>query len=193
MSQVRPEEGVGEATISLRRPNMQHSRPARLKGDLAGAFTATVLTLPGAMSLGILAFAALGPGYAGAGILAAMMTAVVANVVATLFPAVRCQVLGSRASATALVGAFVATLAAHPEMQSAGGVDVTRVLALVALTVMASGLLQAGFGLAGIGHAVKFVPYPVVAGFMNGIALMILGSQLRPALGLDGAAPFAST
>ena len=194
MSQVRPEEGVGEATISLRRPHhSQHSRLARLKGDLTGAFTATVLTLPGAMSLGILAFAALGPGYAGAGILAAMMTAVVANVAATLFPAVRCQVLGSRASTTALIGAFVAMLAAHPEMQSAGGVDTARVFALVAVAVMASGLLQAGFGLAGIGHAVKFVPYPVVAGFMNGIALMILASQLRPAVGLEGTAPFGTT
>lgn len=189
MSEEGRSDGMGEATISLRRP----PKP-RLKGDLAGGFTATVLTLPGAMSLGILAFAALGPGYAGAGILAAMMTAIVANVVATLFPAVRCQILGSRASTTALVGGFVAALAANPALQSADGVpDASRIMGLVAVTVMLSGVLQAAFGLARIGHAVKFVPYPVVAGFMNGIALAIVASQLRPALGLEGTAPFGVT
>ena len=188
MAQQAREDGFGEATLTLRRP----PRP-RLKGDLAGAFTATVLTLPGAMSLGILAFAALGPAYAGAGILAAMMTAVVANVVGALFPAVRCQVLGSRASTAALIGGFVAALAAHPALGGEGGPEATRILALVALTVMLSGVLQAGFGFARLGHAVKFVPYPVVAGFMNGIAISVVASQLRPALGLEGLAPFGAT
>src|SRR5688500_6792033 len=117
MSQARESEtATGGASRAADRSPL-----ARVSGDLAGGLTATLLTLPGAMSFGIRAYAALGPEYAGAGILAALLTSIVANAVAALFPAVRCQILGSRASTTAVVGAFVATLAVHPDLQAAGG------------------------------------------------------------------------
>lgn len=46
------------------------------------------------------------------------------------------------------------------------------------------GLLQIGFGLLGLGRLARFVPQPVLAGFMNGVALMILMTQVPPLLGL---------
>lgn len=145
------------------------------------------------MSLGILAFAALGPAYASAGMAAGLITSVIGNAVSAGTSDVKCQILAARASATAVIAGLVGTLAVHPALVSAGSADVPRILALVALTLVIAGMLQVGFGLAGLGRAIKFVPYPVVAGFMNGIALIILAAQLRPILGLPGIAPLAET
>lgn len=157
---------------------------AQLRGDIAGGAASALVTVPGAMSLGILAFAPLGPGYAAAGILAALTTQVLSNLVNGATSSVRCQITGARASSTTVIAGLIAALAAHPAMQRAGGPDVAEVLVVVALTVMLAGLLQALFGLARLGGAIKFIPYPVVAGFMDGIALLILVSQIPALLGL---------
>jgi SulP family sulfate permease len=164
-----------------------------INGDVAGAFAATLIAIPQAMSLGILAYAALGPAYASAGMVAGLITSVVGNVVAAATSDVRAQIIGARASATAVVAGLVVLLIHHPALLRAGVPDAATIFTLVSLTTLLAALMQVGFGLAGLGRAIKFVPYPVVAGFMNGIALVILVSQLRPVLGLSGFAPVADT
>jgi SulP family sulfate permease len=54
---------------------------------------------------------------------------------------------------------------------------------LTVATIM-GGLLLIGFGLARLGAAIKFIPFPVVTGFTSGIALILIVQQLRDALGL---------
>lgn len=166
---------------------------ARMNGDVSGALAATLVAIPQAMSLGILAFAALGPEYASAGVVAALLASIVGNFAAAATYAMRCQIVGARASVAAIVAGLVGTLAAHPALQSGGAPNVAQVLAFVFLAVALSGVIQVMFGFAGLGRAIKYAPYPVIAGFMNGVAIIILLSQLRPALGLEGQAPLAAT
>ncbi len=187
-SQVDPEATAAAGPARLPRFSL-----ARLNGDASGALAATLVSIPQAMSLGILAFAALGPAYASVGVVAALMASVVGNVVAAATFSLRCQIVGARASVTAIVAALVGVLAAHPALQAGGATDVDRVLAYVFVAVAISGVLQVIFGFAGLGRAIKFAPYPVVAGFMNGIAIIILLSQVRPVLGLEGQRPLAGT
>lgn len=165
----------------------------RLNGDLAGGFAALLIGIPQSMSLGILAFAALGPAYAGVGMAAGLLAAAIGNLVAAATSTVRCQIVGPRSSAAALVAALMAVLVAHPSLQVANAPDVPRIVALLALTVLLAGMITVVFGIAGLGRAIKLTPYPVVAGFMNGIALIILISQIRPILGLAGVAPLSAT
>ena len=47
-----------------------------------------------------------------------------------------------------------------------------------------TGLLQITWGYLGLAHQMRFVPQPVMAGFVNGLAVLILLAQL-PQLGLD--------
>src|SRR2546422_9168794 len=42
----------------------------------------------------------------------------------------------------------------------------------------------AGFGLARLGGAIKFIPYPVTIGFTSGIALIIFSGEVKDFLGL---------
>jgi SulP family sulfate permease len=45
--------------------------------------------------------------------------------------------------------------------------------------VMFAGFLQINFGLLGLGALTRFIPYPVVQGFSNAMALVILAAQFR--------------
>lgn len=56
--------------------------------------------------------------------------------------------------------------------------------ALLVATFMA-GILLLAMGWSGFGYALKYIPYPVVAGFTAGIAVIIFLSQLPSFLGVD--------
>jgi SulP family sulfate permease len=59
------------------------------------------------------------------------------------------------------------------------------ILGFVALCVMAGASLQALLGIFRIGSLVKYVPYPVVSGFINGIVFSLILHQLPILLGID--------
>ena len=162
-----------------------HPSFRNISGDLAGGFAAALIAIPQAMSLGLLAFAALGPEYASAGVVAGLVASVAGNLVAAAVPAARCQILTARASTTVVFAALIAVLVEHPLLQTAQGPAIPQVLTLAFMVLFLAGVLQIIFGLTGVGRAIKFVPYPVIAGFMNGIALIILVSQVGPALGME--------
>ncbi len=46
-----------------------------------------------------------------------------------------------------------------------------------------AGLIQVGLGLVGVGKYIKYIPYPVVSGFMTAIGVIILLTQILPSLG----------
>src|SRR3954452_482281 len=59
------------------------------------------------------------------------------------------------------------------------------------LATILGGLVLIGFGLGGLGAAIKFIPFPVVTGFTSGIGVILIVQQLRDVLGLrlDAAPP----
>ncbi len=154
-------------------------------GDFSGGFAAALTVIPQAMALGLLAFSALGPAWTAFGLIAGVLSSVVGSFAAGLIPAARNQIMSARTSATVVFAGILATLASHPLLQTAQGPDVPQVLTLAFIAVFLAGLFQIGFGLLGFGRAIKFVPYPVIAGFMNGIALLMFASQVGPALGVE--------
>ena len=160
-----------------------------LMGDLAGGFTATLIAIPHAMGLGLLAFAALGPAWAPVGVVAGLLSVVVGSFVSGVIPSGTCMMMGVRTSVTMVFAGILAALAAHPLLQTPQGPDVPQVLTLAFIAVFLSGLLQMGFGALRLGRAIKFVPYPVIAGFMNGIAILMIASQIGPMLGVDASLP----
>jgi SulP family sulfate permease len=88
---------------------------------------------------------------------------------------------GSRVQIGGPTGAFVVIVYGIVQQF---GVDGLRVATLMA------GVVLIGFGLARLGAAIKFIPFPVVTGFTSGIALIIFSGQLRDLLGLQmGALP----
>lgn len=145
----------------------------------AVAWTAVMLTL------GLLAFSPLrGHGSATLGVSAAFATVVAGGAVYACLGSTPSPV-SSASSATALILAgLLAQLLADPllHLDSAGGL--AAVLACTAASVVLMGLLQIAAGLLGVGAVALYVPQPVLAGFMNGVAVLILVAQVPPLLGL---------
>jgi SulP family sulfate permease len=82
---------------------------------------------------------------------------------------------GSRVQIGGPTGAFVVIVYGIVQQYGVDG--------LLAATLMA-GFLLLGLGLAKLGGAIKFIPFPVVTGFTAAIGLLIAIQQLRDAFGL---------
>jgi SulP family sulfate permease len=95
---------------------------------------------------------------------------------------------------TAIVAGFLISVLGGSRVQIGGptGAFVVIVYGIVqqhgyaglALATMMAGVILVALGIARLGGAIKFIPYPVTIGFTSGIALIIFSSQVRDALGL---------
>ena len=131
-----------------------------------------LVALPGAVAYGIVIFAPLGPGAAAQGALAGASGAVALGLVAGLLGGTRGLVSAPCAPAAALLAAMVV------EWLGPGGVSPAEVPALLAVVVALAGLLQVLFGALGGGRLIKFIPYPVVAGYLSAAGVLVLLKQL---------------
>ena len=157
---------------------------AGLAGELRGGLSSAVVSLGILLPLGLLSFAALGPAAGAVGIPAAFATVIVGGLVATLVGGADVPGSSVKSSTSVIFAGFVAVLASDPRLATARGFDVETLLLLTSLCVAISGLLQVLFALLRFGALVSFVPLPVVAGFMDGLALLIAIAQVETLLGL---------
>ena len=61
--------------------------------------------------------------------------------------------------------------------------SVSKALPVILSVFLLAGLMQIGLGLLGIGKYIRYIPYPVVSGFMTAIGVIIIITQILPALG----------
>jgi len=132
---------------------------SHFKGDLIGGLTSAVVALPLALGFGILACNG-DPKGAVAGLYGAIFT----GLLASLFGGTPRQITGPTGGMTVIL--------THVYIQY-GGMD-----ALVGACLIA-GLFQILYGLFKAGKFISFIPYPVIVGFTNGIAILIFSQQLK--------------
>jgi sulfate permease, SulP family len=150
---------------------------ASWRTELLGGATGAVVMLAVVVTLGLLAYAPLGPAMASQGVTAALATAGLGGLV---FALLRRQGLPASgpSSATAIIYAgLIAQLTADPQWQANPAATLAPLLAAAALAVSLNGVLQIAMALLHLGRLAQYVPQPVLAGFMNGVALLILLAQ----------------
>jgi len=98
-----------------------------------------------------------------------LYTAVIAGLIISALGGSRVQIGGP-------TGAFVVIVYGIVQEYGVDGLTVATIMA---------GLLLIGFGVARLGGAIKFIPFPVVTGFTSGIAAILIVQQLRDVLGLQ--------
>ncbi len=155
--------------------------PAR--GDLWGGLAAMLVALPSAIAFGVTVHAAIGPGFAGSGALAGLIGATLVGLVAGALGGTDRLVSAPCAPAAAILSAFAI------EMVRRGNDPHVIVLLLVIVGVLA-GLFQVLLGLVGVGRLIKYIPYPVVSGYLTGVGLIIIGSQIPKVLGVPDSLPW---
>jgi MFS superfamily sulfate permease-like transporter len=85
---------------------------------------------------------------------------------------------------TIMLASAVPVILSHTNSDLNDSATITLVIELVFFTVFMSGLFQIFFGLVKIGSLAKYIPYPVIAGLMNGAGIAIVFSQIRPLTGI---------
>jgi len=91
---------------------------------------------------------------------------------AALFGGTNTQISGPTAPMTAVSMVFIGSIIATNDG------DVTKALPIILMVFFLSGLIQIGLGFLGLGKYIKYIPYPVVSGFMTAIGVIILVTQM---------------
>jgi SulP family sulfate permease len=159
------------------------SNRSHLVGDIWGGLAAMLVALPSAIAFGVTIFAPLGGSLAAQGALAGILGATALGLIAPL-----CG--GSSRLITAPCAPAAAVLSALAIGFTQQGMPAETVLLLLGLIGLLAGAIQIGLGLAGIGQLIKFIPYPVVSGYLSGVGLIIIGSQIPKWLGTPSGTSF---
>lgn len=140
---------------------------AHLRGDIFGGVTAGIIALPLALAFGV---------QSGLGPAAGLYGAIALGFFAALFGGTPTQVSGPTGPMT-----VISTVIISQAVASIGNIE--SAMGIILLTFFLAGAFQILFGFMRIGQYVRYIPYPVVSGFMSGIGVIIIIFQLYPILG----------
>ena len=143
---------------------------SNIKGDVLGGLTAGIVALPLALAFGV--SSGLGPS-------AGLYGAIFLSFFAALFGGTATQISGPTAPMTAVSMVVIATIIGVHN----GSVE--KALPYILAVFLLSGIFQIGLGFLGLGKYIKYIPYPVVSGFMTAIGVIILITQILPLVGYD--------
>ncbi|WP_028283957.1 SulP family inorganic anion transporter [Olleya marilimosa] len=141
---------------------------ANFKGDAFGGITAGIVALPLALAFGV--SSGLGPS-------AGLYGAIFISFFAAFFGGTPTQISGPTAPMTAVSMVVIASIIATHDG------DVNKALPYILTVFLLAGLVQVGLGVLGFGKYIKYIPYPVVSGFMTAIGVIILVTQILPSIG----------
>ena len=127
---------------------------SNIKGDLFGGLTAGIVALPLALAFGL--SSGLGPD---AGLYGAIFIAFFA----ALFGGTNTQISGPTAPMTAVSMVIIAGI-----VQANNG-NIQEAIPAILTVFLLAGIILVGLGVLGVGRYIKYIPYPVVSGFMTAI------------------------
>ena len=139
-----------------------------IKGDIFGGLTAGIVALPLALAFGV---------SSGLGPTAGLYGAIFLSFFAAILGGTNTQISGPTAPMTAVSMVIIGTLIASND----GSVE--KALPIILAVFILAGLMQVALGFLKLGKYIRYIPYPVVSGFMTAIGLIILITQLLPVLG----------
>ena len=140
-----------------------------IKGDLLGGLTAGIVTLPLALAFGL---------QSGLGAVSGLYCAILLGAVAILFGGTRTLISTPTGPMTVVAALTIAQVIAV-----AGSLELA--LGTILSIFLLAGVVQMVFGFLKFGGNVKYIPYPVLSGFMTGIGIILILFQLYPLIGLS--------
>ena len=140
-------------------------------GDLWGGLAAMLVALPSAIAFGVIIYGAISPSYAGLGAIAGILGTTALGLFAAALGGTDRLITAPCAPAAALLSGFAI------ESINQGNPALSVVLLLTVIGLL-TGIFQILFGWARMGSFIKYIPYPVVSGYLSGVGIIIIGSQL---------------
>ena len=138
-----------------------------LHGDIFGGITAAIVALPLALAFGV---------QSGAGPVAGLYGAIALGIFAAIFGGTSTQISGPTGPMT-----VVSALVVIKAIEEYGSLEAG--MGFIVCVFVLAGLAQIVFGVCQLGAYIKYIPYPVVSGFMSGIGGIIILLQVFPFFG----------
>ena len=138
-----------------------------LHGDIFGGITAAIVALPLALAFGV---------QSGAGPVAGLYGAIALGILAAIFGGTSTQISGPTGPMT-----VVSALVVIKAIEEYGSLEAG--MGFIVCVFVLAGLAQIVFGVCQLGAYIKYIPYPVVSGFMSGIGGIIILLQIFPFFG----------
>ena len=139
-----------------------------IKGDIIAGITVGIIALPLALAFGEIS--QLGP-------IAGVWGAIAGGIIGGLFGGCLVGVSGPTAPKAAQIAAYMSLFV----IGSTNNPDLIAAFSIIFL----SGLILVLISFARVSHFIHYTPYPVVAGFMCGIGVIVILTQLNAFVGLD--------
>ena len=140
-----------------------------ISGDLFGGVTAAIVALPLALAFGV---------QSGMGAIAGLYGAIALGFLAALLGGTKTQISGPTGPMTVVSAAIIAG-----EIELYGSLEAA--IGTIVATFVLAGLFLVIMGLTRVGQYIRYMPYPVVSGFMSGIGMIIIIMQIFPFFGMD--------
>src|ERR1700761_2169320 len=168
--------------VDLSISNSSHFKGAL--NDILGGAAASVLTATFGLSYSLLIFAGPLSPYLSYGVATTFLTSAILAAVLALRSSFPFAIGGPETSTAAMTGILASSLiehmaAHHPEAPILGPVLIT-----FGIASLSTGVVLCGFGMTRMGRAIRYVPYPVVGGFLGATGCLILLGSIRVVTGM---------
>lgn len=151
--------------------------PAQLAPNLIAALVAGLLEIVIAISFAALIFSGELAGFVANGIGLFLLAAIIFLTIVSLFTSLPGTVSGLQDIPTAILTVTAASLVSQLGTTSTAEEKFFTVVAAIGLTTLVTGLFFWGLGQFKLGGLVRFLPYPVIGGFLAGTGwLLTIGS-----------------
>lgn len=150
----------------------------QIPGDVWGGVTAMMVALPSAVAFGVTIFGVIGPDFIPFGALAGIIGTFALGIVASTLGGTDRLITAPCAPAAALLSAFALGLVQQ---------DTAPLTVVLMVTVMSilTGAFQVMIGMLKVGNLIKYIPYTVVSGYLTGVGITIIGSQIPKFFGVS--------
>jgi sulfate permease, SulP family len=152
-------------------------------GDFWGGFASMLVALPASVGFGVTVYSAISPQYAVFGALAGILGATALGLIAPTFGGTDRLISAPCAPAAAVLSAFAIEMVHQ-------GTEPASIVLLLTVMGMLTGLIQMFMGFMGVGRLIRYIPYTVVSGYLSGVGLIIVGSQIPHFLGASTDLPW---
>jgi sulfate permease, SulP family len=158
--------------------------PRAMLKDILGGSAASVLSVTFGLSYALLIFGGPLSPYLSYGVAATFISSAILAAVIALGSSLPFAVAGPDSSTAAMTGILASSMVERIVAANPSAPLLAPVLITLAVTTVVTGAVLCGFGMTRMGRAIRYVPYPVVGGFLGATGFLILLGAVRVITGL---------
>jgi SulP family sulfate permease len=147
--------------------------------DVLGGSAASVLTVTFGLSYALLIFAGPLAPYLSYGVAVTFISSAALAAVIGIGSSLPFAIGGPESSTAAMTGILASSMVERIAAADPSAPLLAPVLLTLALATIVTGVVLCGFGMTRMGRAIRYVPYPVVGGFLGATGCLILLGAVR--------------